>query len=253
MARDPEQDSMIYDDTTAAAYDRGRWLRAGDIDRWMAAARVYLPDAGGRVLDLGAGTGRFTAALARACGATVVACEPSEAMRAACRAANPGTPVVAGTAQAVPFQDAAFDALWASMVLHHVQDLPAFATSARRVLRAGGHLLVRGGFGPVEELPLYRYFPEAWAVELLPLDRITEVLAAAGIERVDHLKVEQVLAESADEFVERVRTRSLSNLAKLPEDVFQRGLRALERGGVPGRVVEELDLVVFRRQGPALR
>src|SRR5690349_5614733 len=38
-----------------------------------------------------------------------------------------------------------------------------FAAGLRHVLRPKGHLLIRGGFGPVQELPLYRYFPLAWA------------------------------------------------------------------------------------------
>ena len=73
----------------AAGYDRGRGLRAEDVARWMAAARSYLPAGGGRILDLGAGTGRFSAALAGATGASVVACEPSAEMRAVCRSKVP--------------------------------------------------------------------------------------------------------------------------------------------------------------------
>jgi SAM-dependent methyltransferase len=74
---------MTYDASMAAGYDAGRRLRTVDVDRWMTVARPYLPRAGGRILDLGAGTGRFSAALAQTCGATVVACEPSPAMRTA--------------------------------------------------------------------------------------------------------------------------------------------------------------------------
>jgi len=241
---------MVYDVSMATGYDRGRRLRAQDIDAWMAAARRYLPGPGGRVLDLGSGTGRFTVALAEATGATVVACEPSAAMRAVCRAACPGYPIVGGTAQATPFRAGAFDAIWASQVVHHVDDLAAFAGNVRRVLMPGGHLLLRGGFGPPGELPLYRYFPEAWAPgKERSLSQISEVLAAAGLHQSQHVQVEQVLAESPDEFIDRARSRSLSNLAGLTDAVFQSGLRAMEQhareGGMRDRIVEHLDLVVF--------
>jgi SAM-dependent methyltransferase len=244
---------MVYGESMAAGYDRGRRLRTEDVDAWMAAARPYLPGAGGRVLDLGAGTGRFSAALADATGAAVLACEPSAAMRAVCRVTCPEIPIVAGTAQAAPFRDHAFDAVWASQVIHHVDDLPAFAVNLRRILRPGGHLLLRGGFGPPAELPLYRYFPEAWATGTavtVSLAEISRVLAGAGLDRRAHVKVGQVLAGSLGELVDRIRMRSLSNIAALPDAVFQRGLRAMEGdarpGGDPRPIVEHLDLVVFR-------
>ena len=121
---------MVYTDAMAANYDRGRRLRPVDIDRWLAAAAPYLPGGDGRILDLGAGTGRFSAALARVSGATVVALEPSAAMRTLCRVNSPPEVlVVGGTAQAMPFRDNTFDAVWASQVIHHIADLPAFAVN----------------------------------------------------------------------------------------------------------------------------
>jgi hypothetical protein len=41
---------MSYDQPMAARYDRGRELRAVDVERWMDAARPYLPGADGRIL-----------------------------------------------------------------------------------------------------------------------------------------------------------------------------------------------------------
>jgi SAM-dependent methyltransferase len=244
---------MTYGSAMAAGYDRGRALRAADIDRWMAAARPYLPVAGGRILDLGAGTGRFSDALARSSGARVVACEPSAAMRSVLSSNRPDVDVVGGAAEAVPFRTDTFDAVWASQMVHHVQDLPAFAANLRRVLRPGGHLLIRGGFGPTEELPLYRYFPLAWAANAavrLSLPRIAGVLADVDIAMTHRVQVEQTFAEDADELVEKVRLRSLSNLAALPDRAFREGLRTLRRhaaeGRIAGPVVERLDLVIFR-------
>jgi SAM-dependent methyltransferase len=241
---------MSYDQPMAARYDRGRELRAMDVERWMDTARPYLPGADGRILDLGAGTGRFSAALARASGAMVVACEPSAAMRAAIPAG--AVFVVGATAEAAPFRNGAFDAVWASQVVHHVADLAAFATTVRRVLRPGGHLLIRGGFGPVQHLPLYRWFPSAWAANSavrLSLDRIAAALAAAGVTLVARIRVSQVFTETSGELEARVASRSLSNLAALPDEEFRAGLAALRRDVAAGRVeqplVDHLDLVVF--------
>ena len=232
---------MIYDAGMAGRYDAGRRLRPADIGAWTAAARPFLPGPGGRVLDLGAGTGRFAAALAEATGAAVVACEPSAAMRDACAF----RPLAGAAAEALPFRDGSFGAVWASQVIHHVTDLPAFTAGVRRVLAPGGHLLLRGGFGAPDALPYYRYFPAAWP------DRtgMSSLLAAIDLPRVARLRVAQVLAESPREFVARARSRSLSNLATLDDALFEEGLRAMEAdaagGRLPDRIVEHLDLVVF--------
>ncbi|MBF9133863.1 class I SAM-dependent methyltransferase [Plantactinospora sp. S1510] len=219
----------------------------------MAAAGPYLPSAGGRILDLGAGTGRFSEALARFCGANVVACEPSAAMRAAFHSNSPDTWVIGGAAEAIPSRAGAFDAVWASQVVHHVRDLPAFAAGLRHALRPKGHLLIRGGFGPVQELPLYRYFPLAWAegnAVRLTLERIVGVLTDADFVVAHHVQVEQTFADNADELVAKVTARSLSPLAGLSDQVFENGLSALRRdadeGRIAGPVVDRLDLVVFR-------
>jgi SAM-dependent methyltransferase len=244
---------MTYGPRMAADYDRGRSLRPQDVEKWMAAAGPYLPRAGGRILDLGAGTGRFSDALARFRGAGVVACEPSAAMRATFRSTFPRAVVVGGAAEAMPFVAGAFDAVWASQVLHHVRDLPAFAAGVRHVVRPSGHLLIRGAFGPVQDLVLYGYFPLAWAegsAARLTLERVTGVLNDADFAMVDHVQVEQVFAEDAGELVEKVQTRSLSPLADLPDQAFEEGLSALrrdaDRGRIAAPIVDRLDLVVFR-------
>jgi SAM-dependent methyltransferase len=245
----------MYDARMAAAYVRGRRLSAGTMDAWMAAAAPYLPGPGGLVLDLGAGTGRFSAALAETCRATVVACEPSAAMRTTCRAqVGPGVPVVGGRAEALPFAGATFHAVWFSQVIHHVADPAASVAELRRVLRPGGYVLLRGGFGDPAELPLYPYFPQAWETGYdwpAALRETTVLLDRVGMRQVSHRLVEQEMAADAADLVDRVRTRSLSLLAQLPDAVYETGLAALEAaaraGRVPSPVTERLDFVIFQR------
>lgn len=247
--------TTTYDEAPATAHVlRGRDLREADLDAWMRAARTYLPPAPGRVLDLAAGTGRFSAALARTSGTTVVVCEPDPTPGTARRAAvQPQVSVVGGATGALPFADAAFDAVWASTVTHRIDDLPAFARELRRVLAPGGRLLLRGGFGPVFDLPLYRYFPRAWAPgsrDSLALAEVIDVLGGVGLHPAAHLKVGQQYAEDADELLRKVRTRSHSRLHTLTDRDFRAGLRELESDladeRLPLPVTERLDLVVFR-------
>jgi hypothetical protein len=69
-------------DQLAAVYDRDRAVPLEVLEPWRVALGAYLPPASRLpVLDLGAGTGLFSAAIAQWFDAEVVAVEPSEGMR----------------------------------------------------------------------------------------------------------------------------------------------------------------------------
>jgi hypothetical protein len=76
----------------------------------------------------------------------------------------------------------------------------------------------------------------------LSLDRIRGVLADADLEVMDRAQVEQVFAGDSDEMIEKVESRSLSNIAGLSELAFHEGLRALRQdaddGIITGPVLE---------------
>ncbi|WP_380171087.1 class I SAM-dependent methyltransferase [Kineococcus sp. DHX-1] len=91
-----------------------------------------------RVLDLGAGTGKFTASLA-ARALDVVAVEPSTRMLAQLRAALPGVEAHEGSAEATGLPDASVDAVVVAQAWHWVDPARAVPEVAR-VLRPGGTL-----------------------------------------------------------------------------------------------------------------
>ena len=104
--------------------------------------RRVVEQATGAVLEIGAGTGRNLPLYRTA--TRVVAVEPGPGMRAratrAARAARVAVEVVDGRAEELPFPDAAFDTVVASLVLCTVPDLAQTLAEARRVLRPGGTL-----------------------------------------------------------------------------------------------------------------
>jgi SAM-dependent methyltransferase len=104
--------------------------------------RRLVEPAAGEVLEIGAGTGRNLPLYRTA--TRVVALEPGPGMRArahqAARAAQVAVEIVDGTAEHLPFPDAAFDTVVASLVLCTVPDLTQALAEARRVLRPGGTL-----------------------------------------------------------------------------------------------------------------
>jgi demethylmenaquinone methyltransferase/2-methoxy-6-polyprenyl-1,4-benzoquinol methylase len=117
-------------------------LALGRTRQWRrAVVDAVDPRLGDRVLDLAAGTGTSTVALARA-GAEAVACDFSLGMLAVGRRRLPTTRFVAGDALHLPFPEAAFDAVTISFGLRNVVRPEAALRELLRVTRPGGRLVV---------------------------------------------------------------------------------------------------------------
>ncbi|GAB1819052.1 class I SAM-dependent methyltransferase [Herbidospora sp. RD11066] len=96
------------------------------------------PTSGSRVLDLGAGTGKLTAALVTV-GADVIAVEPDPAMLAELRRSLPGVRALLGSAEAIPLPDASVDVVVAGNAMHWF-DMDVAGPEIARVLVPGGVL-----------------------------------------------------------------------------------------------------------------
>jgi SAM-dependent methyltransferase len=123
----------------AEEYERGRpSYAAGAVERLVRELSI---GPGTTVVDLGAGTGKFTRLLAPT-GARVIGVERVAEMRDVFARVLPGVDVVEGTAESMPFGDGSVDVVTAAQTFHWV-DAPAAVAEVARVLRHGG------GFGLV--------------------------------------------------------------------------------------------------------
>jgi ubiquinone/menaquinone biosynthesis C-methylase UbiE len=117
----------------AGIYDRGRPGWPAEAIEWLLGAEPL------EVLDLGAGTGKLTAALLAA-GHRVTALEPSAGMRevlAERLGGAPGVTVLDGRAEEIPLADGSVDAVLAGSAFHWFDREPTLAEVAR-VLRPPG-------------------------------------------------------------------------------------------------------------------
>ena len=123
-------------------------VAADEYDRFMGRYSLPLAPllsdlagvaAGQRVLDVGCGPGALTGELVRRVGAEAVAAvDPSASFVLAARERQPLVDVQQAGAEALPFEDAAFDAALAQLVVHFMGDPVAGLREMRRVTRAGG-------------------------------------------------------------------------------------------------------------------
>ena len=141
----PDQHHLVhaayYDDPLIAAATR-YWQS----DEWRAI-RSLLPPAEGRALDVGAGRGIASFALAKE-GFQVSALEPdasalvgSGAIQNLARQTSLPITIAHDSAMQLPFPDAHFRLVFARAVLHHIDDLRRACREFFRVLEPGGHLV----------------------------------------------------------------------------------------------------------------
>ncbi len=140
LDKQPHEVAAMFD-RVARRYDiTNAVLSFGQDRRWRRLTRQALAARPGeQVLDLAAGTAVSSAELARS-GASVVACDFSLGMLRAGR--GRGVPLVAGDALALPFTDAAFDAVTIAFGLRNVADVGQALREMARVTRPGGRLVV---------------------------------------------------------------------------------------------------------------
>lgn len=110
---------------------------------WRAVRAVIGSDLG-RALDVGAGNGVVSCALA-ADGWTTTALEPDPsnlvgrgAITRASRSLGLRVDVIEGAGERLPVDDGSFDLIVARQVLHHARDLDAFCKDVARALKPGG-------------------------------------------------------------------------------------------------------------------
>jgi len=252
---------ITYDDQTAAAFKAVREVPRDGLGHWHDAIRRHLnPMPGMTVVDIGAGTGAFATAFNDWFGLSILAVEPSAAMRARIPR-RPGIQVLAGDASGIPLADGSADGAWLSTVIHHIPDLEAAAREIRRVLRPGAPVLIRQGFPGRADWPgtwwVHRWFPETTrTVETWPtVAQTCQAFAAAGFSRDSLEQIPETYRTSLAEFLAQADTfrHADSTMRTLTEEEFLRGKERLRRAAQdaektsrPEPRTSRLDLLVLR-------
>lgn len=244
--------NVFESDETAERYDAARLLPEETLALWMDTLRKSVPSGSFmNILDLGAGTGRFTSCLRDTFRCPVVAVDPSEAMLGqGQRRQLHNVQWMSGSAESIPLWDKSVDLVWMSQVFHHLKDPTIAIQEVRRVLRPGGYLAVRNSTLESEGgIQLSRFFPELPDISI-PREDIITVARDCGFETMTVQSVPQVFASSYTEYYEKVGQRGLSPLLLINDEAFVSGMERLKQWiatqSAEQPVIEPLDLFVFK-------
>lgn len=165
-------------DQVARHYDlTNNVLSMGQVFIWrQAVINALKPAPGQTILDLAAGTGTSSNALARS-GAAVVACDLSEGMLEVGRSRYPHLEFVLGDATNLPFDDGTFDAVTISYGLRNVEDPELALREMLRVTKPGGQLLVAEFSTPTSSC--FRSIYNVYLGEVLP--QVAKLVSSADL------------------------------------------------------------------------
>lgn len=194
LQHQPDQQELV-----ASCYFDPPPLRAAErfwqSPEW-AETRTLFPAVAGRALDLGAGNGIASFALARD-GWKTIAIEPdpsavvgARAVQALNREGGLSISTLQGVGERLPFSDNSFDLVYARQVLHHAHHLENLCAEIHRVLKPGGRLVAardhvisspRHLNAFLKKHPLHRFYGGENA---FLLRQYQGALARAGLRRV---------------------------------------------------------------------
>jgi SAM-dependent methyltransferase len=228
----PSTPSAGFFGDRAVEYDRLRPVN----ETWWRLFEQLVETAdlrGRRILDVGCGTGRLSAALAERAASRVWGVDPEPRMLEVARKRAPANVgFKEGRAESLPFRDGWFERLvfWLSI---HLVDRPAAFAEAARVLTQDGRL------GLVTFAP--EHFAQHWAAPYFPSiervdrarfpapDQLQEEFPAAGFAAPQLVPFTEAATMDRATALERIRSRHISTFDLLDPEEVRAGTEQAER------------------------
>jgi len=202
--------------------------------------------AGKLVVDIGAGTGNYTNALADS-GFRLLAIEPSETMRDQAVPHHDVTWIPA-LAEHLPLQDASMDGVVIILAIHHFSDISSAAKEVARICPAGPIIVLTMDPRQGEKFWFNDYFPEIAQHVLksfLPLNEIIDIFSRTRhwSTRLTKFPLPCDLADKnmcagwnrPEIYLDPMMRQNTSGFALAPPSAVQKGISSLENDLKSGR------------------
>jgi ubiquinone/menaquinone biosynthesis C-methylase UbiE len=183
------------------------------------------------VLELGAGTGNVSRAFLQYHPCRFTGLDRSAAMLALARAKCVHARWILADACQLPLVGNSIDLAFAVFLLHHLPKLDTLMGECARVLRAEGiAAFVTTTHGFIDRHPMNRYFPSFARIDKSRFQTIPEIIEAMRRASFTDIQTHPCVDEPTPidaRYVEKVAHQFISTYTLIPQDEFERGLRAL--------------------------
>ncbi len=212
--------------TIAQEYARHRQIHPDVFKKLIQSGEL---NRASKVLEVGCGTGNYTAALEKAVGCSCWGVDPSEQMLAKAKARCANADFKVGNAQQLAYPTGFFDFVFSVDVIHHVDDRSAYFREAHRVLKKGGQVCTVTDSEEIirHRQPLSVYFPETIEPELQRYPSIADLQAMMSQAGFLHLQKTQAEFTYSLTDMQRYRDKAFSCLHLIATEAFERGLQRM--------------------------
>ena len=239
----------------AKEYDKGR--SSENVEFWAEETqRLAGLSEESYILDLGCGTGLYTAGLQQQTGATICGFDPVPGMLGQAREKFDLIHFFTGVGEHIPLRQGLFDCVFSSQVWHHIEDKQGTASECGRVLKEGGSTVIRTiSHEQLHEKVVFKYFPEIKDNQLRVYpsnDEFKEYFGNVGFKETIPHAYYMERYQTVEEFVEIAEKKLWSMFRPISEEGLRKGVEDLwkyneETGGEPVRNDELITLVVSKK------
>ena len=252
MSHDYTKESSKVFGGIAKDYDKGR--SSENVELWAEETRrIAGLNKSSIVLDLGCGTGLYTAGLLSETGATLCGMDPVPDMLGKSMEKSRSIHWFNAIGERLPLRPSVLDCIFSSQVWHHIEDKQGTADECGRALKAGGYVVIRTiSHEQLRQKVVFKYFPEIMENQLrvYPSNEDFErYFSNAGFSNTTEIPYTLERYQTVEEFVEIAEKKLWSMFRPISQEGLEKGVEQLWRykeshGDEPIRNDELITLVV---------